>query len=55
MERRRQIEVEEQEVLRKEKELIANVNRPAQAEKFKVETIAQAQRCGSYNERTATF
>ena len=45
VERRRQIEVEEQEVLRKEKELIANVNRPAEAEKFKVETIAQAQRC----------
>jgi len=47
VERRRQIQVEEQEVLRKEKELIANVNRPAEAEKFKVETLAQAQRTNS--------
>ena len=46
VERRRLIEVEEQEVLRKEKELVANVNRPAEAEKYKLETIAKAQRYG---------
>ena len=44
VERAQQILVQEQEILRKEKELIANVNRPAEAEKFKVETLAQAQR-----------
>lgn len=42
VERRRQIEVEEQEVLRKEKELVATVNRPAEAERYKMETIAEA-------------
>lgn len=40
--RRKQIEVEEQEILRKQKELEATVQRPADAESFKVETLAQA-------------
>eukprot|EP00053_Salpingoeca_punica_P009939 m.89559 g.89559 ORF g.89559 m.89559 type:complete len:451 (+) comp15227_c0_seq1:136-1488(+) len=44
VERHRQIEVQEQEVLRKESELIAEINRPAEAEKFRVETMAEAQR-----------
>ena len=36
MEKRRQIDVMEAEVLRKEKELIATVNRSAEADRFKV-------------------
>ena len=44
MERRKQIEVEEKEVARKEKELIAVIRRPAEAESYKVETLAQAKR-----------
>lgn len=42
VERRRQIEVEEQEVLRREKELVAQVHRPAEAERFRLETLAEA-------------
>lgn len=44
VERRKQIEVEEQEVKRKEKELIATVRLPAEAESYRVETIAQGKR-----------
>lgn len=44
VETRREIEVQEQEVLRKEKELLATVHRPAEAERFKVETLAEAKR-----------
>lgn len=44
VERRRMIEVEQQEVQRTEKELVANINRPAEAERFKVETLAEARR-----------
>lgn len=44
VERRRQIEVEEKEVLRKEKELVATVHRPAEAERYQVEVLAQANR-----------
>ena len=40
--RRRQIEVEEQEVLRKERELIGTVHRPAEAEQYRRETLAEA-------------
>ena len=45
MERKKQIEVEEKEVARKDKELVATVRRPAEAESYKVETIAQGRRC----------
>lgn len=45
MERKKQIEVEEKEVARKDKELVATVKRPAEAESYKVETIAQGRRC----------
>jgi flotillin len=41
---RRQIEVEQQEVIRKEKELIATVHRPAEANRYKVETLAEGNR-----------
>ena len=44
VERRKAIEVEESEIQRKEKELTATVRRPAEAESYKVETIAQAKR-----------
>ncbi|KAK4302577.1 hypothetical protein Pmani_025334 [Petrolisthes manimaculis] len=44
VERRKQIEVEEQEIKRKEKELVATVRLPAEAESYRVETIAQGRR-----------
>lgn len=44
VERKKQIEVEEKEVARKDKELMATVKRPAEAESYKVETIAQGKR-----------
>lgn len=44
VERRKQIEVQDKEILRKEKELVANVKRPAEAESYKVETLAQGRR-----------
>ena len=44
VERRKQIEVEEKEIMRKDKELVATVKRPAEAEAYKVETVAEGQR-----------
>merc|ERR1719330_1855074 len=44
VERRKQIEIEEQEIKRKEKELIATVKLPAEAEGYKVQTIAEGNR-----------
>lgn len=44
VERRKQIQVEEQEIKRKEKELMAIVRLPAEAESYRVETIAQGRR-----------
>ena len=44
VERRKQIEIEEQEIKRKEKELIATVKLPAEAEAFQVQTVAEGQR-----------
>merc|ERR1719492_334104 len=44
VERRKQIEIEEQEIRRKEKELIATVKLPAEAEGYKVQTIAEGKR-----------
>merc|ERR1719340_337943 len=44
VERRKQIEIEEQEIRRKEKELMATVKLPAEAESFKVQTVAEGQR-----------
>jgi len=49
VQRRRQIEVEEQEVLRKEKELIGTVHRPAEAEQYKRETLAEATKTVTVN------
>lgn len=44
VERRKQIDVEEKEILRKEKELIATVKRPAEAQAYKMGQLAEAQR-----------
>lgn len=44
VERRKQIEVEAQEVERKERELKATVRLPAEAESYKVQTIAEGKR-----------
>merc|ERR1712165_27734 len=44
VERRKQIEIEEQEIKRKEKELTATVKLPAEAEAYKVQTIAEGKR-----------
>lgn len=43
VERRKQIAVEEKEILRKEKELMATVKLPAEAESYKVVCIAQGK------------
>merc|ERR1712083_1104060 len=43
-ERRKQIEIEDQEIKRKEKELIATVNLPSEAQNFKVKTLAEGER-----------
>ncbi len=42
--KKKQIEVQEQEVKRKEKELEAQVRKPAEAEKYRIETLANAER-----------
>ena len=44
MERRKQIDIEEKEIQRKERELIATVRRPAEAESFRLETLASGER-----------
>ena len=43
VERRKMIEVEAQEVLRKEKALRAEIELPANAEQFRIETNAEAE------------
>ncbi len=44
VERQKQIEVQEQEIVRREKELVATVKRPAEAEKYRLETIAEGEK-----------
>jgi flotillin len=44
VERRKLIEVEEKEILRKEKELISLVKRPAEAEAYRMEQVAEGTR-----------
>ena len=44
VERRKQIEIEEQEISRKQKELMSTVKLPAEAEAYKVQTIAEGKR-----------
>ncbi|KAI8115432.1 Flotillin-2 [Lucilia cuprina] len=45
VERRKQIEIESQEVQRKDRELIGTVKLPAEAEAYRVQTIAQGKQC----------
>merc|ERR1711894_81136 len=42
--RRKEIEIEEREIQRKEKELVSTVKLPAEAESYKVQTIAEGKR-----------
>jgi len=44
VERQKQIELQQQEVLRREQELDATIRRPAEAERFQLETIAEGNR-----------
>ena len=44
IEKQRMIEVQEKEVLRKQKELEATVSRPADAERYRIETLANAEK-----------
>lgn len=45
VERRKQIEIESQEVNRKDRELMSTVKLPAEAESYRVQTIAQGKQC----------
>src|SRR5947199_1703393 len=42
VEKQKQIELQQQEIMRKQRELEANVQKPADAERYKVETLANA-------------
>lgn len=44
VERSQQITLQEQEITRKEKELEAKVKKPAEAERYRLEKIAEAER-----------
>lgn len=46
VERRKQIEVQEQEILRNEADLQAKVRKPAEAERYRLETVAQGEKAG---------
>lgn len=53
VERTKQIEIEEQEVMRRERELDAGVRRPAEAERFRLETIATGEKAQTVAEAEA--
>jgi flotillin len=44
VEKRKQIEVQEQEVMRRERELEATIRKPAEAEQFRIRTLADAKK-----------
>ncbi len=44
VERSQQIQVQEQEIVRRERELDATVRKPAEAEKYKLEKLAEANK-----------
>ena len=48
VERTQEIVLQEQEILRKEKSLEAKIRAPAEAEKFRLETIAEAEKVSTY-------
>lgn len=43
VEKQNLIDVQEKEILRREKELVATINRPAEAERYRIEQLAQAE------------
>ncbi|XP_074873696.1 flotillin-1 [Carettochelys insculpta] len=45
VERAQQIQLQEQEIVRKERELEATIKKPAEAERYRLERLAEAQRC----------
>ena len=49
IEKQKQIELQQQEILRKQRELEANVQKPADAERYKVETLANATKVPAGN------
>jgi flotillin len=52
IEKQKQIEVQEQEALRREQELLATVRKPAEAEQFRIETLARAKKFQTETEAT---
>lgn len=44
VERAQQVALQEQEIARREKELEARVRKPAEAERFRLERLAEAER-----------
>jgi flotillin len=54
VEREKKIEVQEKEIQRKQRELTATVEKPAEAEKFRVQTLADAERYKLQIEATGT-
>jgi len=44
IERAQQIQIQEQEIIRRERELEATIRKPAEAEKYRLEKIADANR-----------
>ena len=51
VERKKQIDIEEKEIIRKEKELIGSVRLPAEAEAYKMQAVAE----GARYETNSTF
>ncbi len=54
VERQRQIQVQDQEVLRRERELEATVRKPAEAERYRLETISTGEKASVLMEAEAT-
>jgi flotillin len=54
IEKQKQIELQEQEIRRKQKELEANVQKPADAERYRVETLANARKFQLETEATGS-
>jgi flotillin len=54
IERKKKIEVQEQEVLRREKELDATVRKPAEAEQYRIERLANAKKFQTQTEAQGT-
>lgn len=52
IEKQKQIEVQQQEALRREQELLATVRKPAEAEQFRIETLARAKKFQTETEAT---